>query len=500
MTNEKILVVDDEANIRLLCEQILIRHGYLPTCVESSRKALAAVSEESFDLLMTDISMPEMDGLQLLQSVREFQDDLPAIVITGHGRLDQAIRSLHLGAQAFIVKPFTQQELLQAIQETLEKNRLAKENMRLKLLMPLFEISQNLLLELNPSALFTQIARVASKETKSDQVVLMSLDDPDAALEVKASFPPLEETERSKKLLDLFNQVGLKSVENKEPIIFIEEEGASDIQGLLDEVGFSSFISIPLTCQGKISAVLNLFKRVGSVPYNQSDIELISILSGQAAIAIENARLFTGLEKSHFESMKALAQAIEAKDLYTRGHCDRMVEYALAIADRLGLSEEEKKHLGYGAALHDIGKIGIHELILNKSGKLTEREYEVMKGHPAMGAEIIKGVDFLSPVAPIIYYHQERYDGKGYPEGLSGEEIPVGARIIAILDTFDAMTSDRPYRKALPMEVAFSELRRCAGTQFDPKIVETLIAIIHEDQIKKHAHNKSTLTSKITPQ
>lgn len=480
MAHEKILVVDDEANIRLLCSEILSRHDYFPTCVDSPHRALRAVEEENFDLLMTDISMPEMDGLQLLQSVREFQQDLPAIIITGHGRLDQAIHSLHLGAQAFIVKPFTQQELLQAIQETLEKNRLTKENLRLRLLMPLFEISQNLLLEVNPTALFEQIVNVASKETKSDQAILILRDDASGALEIKAAFPPLDFHGDG---VDLFKKIGQKTIEAMEAIIHVEGgELDTACSQLLEKSGFSSLVSIPLSYQGKVPAVLSLFKRADGISYNQSDIELISILSGQAAIAIENAKLFDQLERSHFESMKALAQAIEAKDLYTRGHCDRMVEYALAIADRLGLSPEEKKHLGYGAALHDIGKIGIHELILNKSGKLTDKEYETMKAHPMLGAEIIKGVDFLSSVVPMIYYHQERYDGKGYPEGLSGEQIPIGARIIAILDTFDAMTSDRPYRKALPMEVAFAELRRCTGTQFDPNIVETLIKIIQEDQ------------------
>jgi len=486
MPREKILVVDDEANIRLLCNEILTRHDFIPTCVDSPSRALQVVEEETFDLLMTDISMPEMDGLQLLQSIREFQEDLPAIVITGHGRLDQAIHSLHLGAQAFIVKPFTQQELLQTIQETLEKNRLIKENLRLKLLMPLFEISQNLLLEVNPNALFEQIVHVASKETKSDQAILILRDDLSGALEMKAAFPPLSESNDG---VELFKRIGQKTIEAMEAMIHVEGGNSyPEYTELLQKRGFSSFVSIPLSYQGKVPAVLSLFKRTGGVPHNQSDIELISILSGQAVIAIENAKLFDQLERSHFESMKALAQAIEAKDLYTRGHCDRMVQYALAIADRLGLSAEEKKHLGYGAALHDIGKIGIHELILNKSGKLTDKEYEIMKDHPMLGAEIIKGVDFLNPVVPMIYYHQERYDGKGYPEGLSGEEIPIGARIIAILDTFDAMTSDRPYRKALPMEVAFAELRRCTGTQFDPKIVETLIQIIKEDKGNLHSH------------
>lgn len=487
MAQEKILVVDDEPNIRLLCEEILTRHGYIPTCFDTPHLALKAVENEHFDLLMTDISMPEMDGLQLLQSIREFQPDLPAIVITGHGRLDQAIQSLHLGAQGFIVKPFTQQELLQTIQETLEKNRLTKENFRLKLLLPLFEIGQDLLLETNPSALFEKIVQVASKESISDQGILLVRDGSSGELEMKASFPPFNGSEA---LLGPFKKIAHATTEKMESIVYgVGKQTQPENSHLLDQLEYASFISVPLAYQGKVPAVLILLKREGSAGYRPSDVEFISILSGQAVIAIENAKLFSELEKCHFESMKALAQAIEEKDLYTRGHCDRMVEYALAIADRLGLSAEEKKHLGYGAALHDIGKIGIHELILNKSGKLTDHEYEIMKAHPMMGAEIIKGVDFLNDVVPMIYYHQERYDGKGYPKGLVGEEIPVGARIIAILDTFDAMTSDRPYRKALPMEVAFAELRRCTGTQFDPKIVETLIEIIKED-MAKHSLSK----------
>ena len=285
MANEKILVVDDEPNIRLLCEEILSRHGYLPTCVHSGKMALQMAGDQTFDLLMTDISMPEMDGLQLLQSIRECQQDLPAIVITGHGRLDQAIHSLHLGAQGFIVKPFTQQELLQAIQETLEKTKLTKENLRLKLLMPLFEISQNLLLEVNPSALFEQIVQVASKETKSDQVVLMLKNDETSTLELKASFPYVSGPDST---LEMFRKVGLRTVEKKEPVLCLEEAAApAEYSDLLQGSEFCSFISVPLTYQGRIPAVLNLFKKKKSTAYNQSDIELISILSGQAVVAME---------------------------------------------------------------------------------------------------------------------------------------------------------------------------------------------------------------------
>ncbi|MFY9270365.1 MAG: HD domain-containing phosphohydrolase [Candidatus Manganitrophaceae bacterium] len=482
MANEKILVVDDEANIRLLCEEILTRNGYFPTCVETPMAALRAARGGEFDLLMTDISMPEMDGLELLGTIRETDEDLPAVIITGHGRLEQAIRSLHLGAQSFIVKPFTQQELLGAVHETLEKNRLMKENVRLKSFLPLFEISQNLHLEVNLPTLFEQLVTVALRETGSDQVVLLMEEEGADLPEIKAIFPPLDEAGRWRQR-KIFKKMARKVVERKE---VIRSEGAEPLDEenavFLARSGFSSFLSSPLHYEGKVSGVISLFKQAGRGFYRQSDVELISILSGQAVTAIENAKLFEQLEKSHFESMKALAQAIEAKDLYTRGHCDRMVKYALAVGDRLGLSLEEKKHLGYGAALHDIGKIGVHELVLNKRGKLTEKEYEMMKDHPMFGAEIIKGVEFLEPVAPMIYSHQERYDGLGYPLGLSGEAIPIGARIIAVLDTFDAMTSDRSYRRALPVDVAFSELRRCMGSQFDPQVVQAFIEMMQESQ------------------
>jgi HD-GYP domain-containing protein (c-di-GMP phosphodiesterase class II) len=198
----------------------------------------------------------------------------------------------------------------------------------------------------------------------------------------------------------------------------------------------------------------------------------------------ENSRLFEAMEMIHHDTVKALAQAIGVKDHYTGGHCDRMAEYALAVAGRFNLSALEKKVLAYAAALHDIGKIGIPETILNKTGKLTPEEYAIMKTHPEKGAMIVRGVDFLAPVIPLIYYHQECYDGRGYPAGLAGEEIPLGSRIVAVLDAFDAMTSDRPYRKALPIERAIAEIRRYSNQQFDPLVVDAFLEILKEQSLQ----------------
>lgn len=270
------------------------------------------------------------------------------------------------------------------------------------------------------------------------------------------------------------------------------------IQDAVKNGGFINFTShekdiyssmcIPISAKGEVIGVLSINSISKEKRFNDDNLKLMTIFSSQAASAIENARLFdevvkkaVELKESRFDSIKALAEALETKDVYTRGHSDRMVDYAIRIADRLGLSEEEKEYLRYGAILHDIGKIGIPDHILNKPGRLDNEEYDIMKSHPVKGADIIREISFLNPVVPMVLHHQERYDGKGYPSGLAGEDIPIGARIISVLDAYDAMMSDRPYRPAPGASRAIEELKRYSGTQFDPKVVSTFLDILAEE-------------------
>lgn len=257
------------------------------------------------------------------------------------------------------------------------------------------------------------------------------------------------------------------------------------LQGPIQEGGFRNYmehekdiassISIPLeTRDGLIGVVCITNKNAHS--YEDDDMRRLTLIAGNLSIALENARLFERIRAANLETMMALAQALETKDAYTRGHSERMVQRAEAVAERLGLPEVETELLRYSAILHDIGKIGIPDNILNKPDKLTDEEYRLIKEHPIKGAEIVKQVKALEPVASIILQHHERWDGKGYPQGLKGEAIPIEARIVSVLDAFDAMTSDRPYRKALPIERVIGELKRCSGTQFDPKVVDAFLA------------------------
>lgn len=189
------------------------------------------------------------------------------------------------------------------------------------------------------------------------------------------------------------------------------------------------------------------------------------------------------IEEQHIDlitSIKTLISVINAKDKYTYGHIERVVVYARMLAEKLELNEEEKKNLIYGAYMHDIGKINISKDILNKRMALTDEEWNILKQHPNEGVEIIKSVDSLQDISSVILYHHERYDGKGYPDNLKGEEIPYNARILTVVDSFDAMTSERPYNKRKTYGEAIDELRRCSGTQFDPKIAEAFIEVISD--------------------
>ncbi|MHB1664879.1 MAG: HD domain-containing phosphohydrolase [bacterium] len=211
-------------------------------------------------------------------------------------------------------------------------------------------------------------------------------------------------------------------------------------------------------------------------------LDFLSAVSDIIAVALSNAESLNAVEEAHFETINSMSEAIEARDEYTKNHGDRLVEYATSIAAKLGLNEIAIRDIKYGAVLHDVGKIGIRDSVLNKPGKLTDEEYEEIKKHPEIGFNLLKKIKFLAPVANIVLHHQERYDGKGYPEGLKGDSIPVGSRIVAVIDTFDAMTTDRPYRKALPKEKALQEIKKCSGTQFDPIIVNVFLKIISDEK------------------
>jgi HD-GYP domain-containing protein (c-di-GMP phosphodiesterase class II) len=244
-----------------------------------------------------------------------------------------------------------------------------------------------------------------------------------------------------------------------------------------------NIICVPVRVKEKIIGVLEAINKQERGGFNRADLSLFISLADQVAIALDNSRLYQELEEMFFQTTDSLADAIEKRDPYTGGHTQRVTQYSLAIAKYLQLNALEKKWLKITSVLHDIGKVGIEDQILKKPDRLSPAESEMIKRHCNIGVEIIKHIRQLRDSIPGVKYHHEQLDGKGYPNGLKGEEIPVLAKIIAVADTFDAMTTDRPYRIAMEREAAVKELEKCSGTQFDEKVVEAFIQAYQKGEI-----------------
>jgi HD-GYP domain-containing protein (c-di-GMP phosphodiesterase class II) len=248
----------------------------------------------------------------------------------------------------------------------------------------------------------------------------------------------------------------------------------------------TSVLAVPLVVGGELLGVYR-FVRKGGEPLNGRDGDLANMFLRHLSLALENKSMVANREKFYLELVQTLADILDSRDASSQGQTKRARRLARAIGQELEMPEEFIYYLEFAALMHDIGKIAIDEALLRKPGKLTEQEMEIVKKHPELGYKILAPVSMLAPVAPMVLYHQEWFNGKGYPEGLSGEEIPLGARIVAILDAWCAMTSARPWRPAMSKEEAIKEIVKGAGSQFDPRVVEAFLAVLDRQSVAVEA-------------
>jgi HD-GYP domain-containing protein (c-di-GMP phosphodiesterase class II) len=256
---------------------------------------------------------------------------------------------------------------------------------------------------------------------------------------------------------------------------------------------FKSYIGVPLIGKGEIKGVLEVYKRTEINP--SSDwLNFLHTLAGQAAIAIDNVQLFKNLQRSNQEltlaydnTLAGWGRALELRDKETQGHTSRVVKLTLELARRMGIKGERLTHIMRGALLHDIGKMGIPDRILNKPGPLTQEEWDIMKQHPQFAFDLMNPIPYLRPALEIPYGHHERWDGSGYPLGLKGEEIPLAARIFAAVDIWDALHNERVYREAWPEKKVLEYLKKTAGIELDPDVVEKFLELIEDEYYNNQA-------------
>lgn len=239
-----------------------------------------------------------------------------------------------------------------------------------------------------------------------------------------------------------------------------------------------NIVGAPLLFKNDAIGLIEAVNKVNKEKFDESDKKILTSLANLAAIAIKNAQYYLELQDLFLSTVKSLSAAIDAKDPYTKGHSERVTKYSIKLAKELKFDNEFIKQLEWAASLHDIGKIGIDEVILSKPGKLNDREYNIIKTHPLIGESIMKPIREFKAILPGIRNHHERWDGKGYPDRIAKESIPLMARIIALADTYDAMTSNRPYRSRVQTDIALNEIHNCMGTQFDPNLTKIFVKII----------------------
>ena len=474
--SNRIMVVDDEQVIRDVLSDFFTSENFVVESVSSGEDAMRELESKHYDLVLTDMKMPGISGIDLLRQIKERKLDTLVIIMTGFGTVDTAVAAMKLGAFDYINKPFKLDELIQVIRRAMNSQRLERENIRLKEVMNLYELSEAVNQSLNLENVLRVIAETAIKELGADQVsiLLEQEEEFDTRLTEQYIYPEPDDTQPDG-FGSIDNEQVMKRLENKPYFIIPGTQAKKFFTKHPDRHGLSCLLCVPLRIKEHTVGSVNVYSYRQNYRFSEGQAKLLVILADRAAQAIENARLYQNLRRTFRETIEGLVSALEAKDKYTSGHSRRVTEYALLLARALKLTPNELEKIEWAGLLHDIGKIGIRLESLNKPGKITKQEHEMFKDHTTMAKQIIEQIHFLKDIVPVVYHHHEYWDGTGYPSGIKGDQIPLGARILTIADSYDAMTSDRPYRKALEQKEAVKELRRCEGTQFDASLVEIFV-------------------------
>jgi response regulator RpfG family c-di-GMP phosphodiesterase len=487
----RILVVDDERVIREILAEFLSLEGFSVNTVEDGEKALTELRLHPYDLLITDLKMPRLSGLQLLEKIEAERLGVLTVLMTGFGTVETAIEAMKKGAYDYLLKPFKVEEVIHVVERALYRQRLQAENIRLREALTIYKVSEAIALSHDIDRILDVVLRAAIDEVKADVATLHLLDPRTGNYEERVRLvandghaPSGLPSPAFSLLTEQFSAgVPILAHGGKASRFFTESSPAAEL---------ASFVAVPLQVRGRMVGVLNVFSFTAGKKFDEGHRKMLAVLASRAASAIENARLYDDLRATNADLVSAnqsleevfqqtvagFAQALEESDMYTRGHSERVAVYSEVLARGLTMPEAEVRRIVQAGVMHDVGKIGVRYDMLNKPGKLTPEEIQVFRQHPEKGKRILEPVPCLHGLIDGCWCHHEFWDGGGYPRGLSGHNIPVVGRIVSIADAYDAMTSDRAYRRALSHEVAVGEIERCAGTQFDPELADAFVKLI----------------------
>ncbi len=497
----KILLVDDEDGILDVTEVYFEKKGYQVYTAGNGEKALDIVNQEKIDCVFTDINMPVMDGLELAEQIRHIDSTLPVVVMTGYPSLENTIQTLKNGVVDYLIKPVNLGQMELTLRKILRERELFVENLILKeeverrerlrllnneLVKKVEEVNTlNRIMEdfaaIDSSyEIFNKVVRLAVEELKAELVFFHVYSEQNNSLVLVDKAGAENKKKPASYSMDIPEQEKAFIIESlgsdHKPCLIADASGIPSMEGQVH-----SFMVAPLKIRDKIFGIVSAYIFQGPHFFEGESLYYLSFITQKAASGIESIALYENIYENLFSTLFAFVTAIEVRDLYTRKHSTRVAKVAHIIAEAMECTKEELEIINVAGSLHDIGKIGIRDEILLKPGCLTEDEYEKIKEHPVIGADIISKLGLWDREAKIIRHHHERFDGKGYPDGLKGEQIPKLARILSVADCYDAMASDRAYRKKMDKNVVLEIILKNSGAQFDPDVVDSFLQVADQD-------------------
>jgi response regulator RpfG family c-di-GMP phosphodiesterase len=480
-----VLVVDDEPNILRVVSEMLEDEPYNLIPAYSVAEARSILPRQNINIILTDLLLGDGTGEEILEEARRIHPDCQVILMTGRPTIQNAIRMLKKGVYDYLAKPFGMETLTSTLRRAEEKIKLEKENYRLREMMSLHQISDAMGKTTELDDLLELILKSTIGEFEAEIASIYFLSDKSGDIELKASIGD-EDSALRQLVDDNCMEIMNATITTGNPIIFSDPDSGFSS----DDIAFKSCICHPLMAGGRTIGAILVVRVKNSHPFSNGQLTGLGILASKAAIAIEKSNLYEDLKETYFATVESLANAIEARDTYTRGHTERVYKLSQILAAELGWSEDELGDLRIGGILHDIGKIGVPDSILKKSGPLTDEEFEIMKKHPEAGVHMVEGIPFLKTALPYILYHHERHDGNGYPHGLKGHNIPKPGRLLAVVDTIDAVTSNRSYREGRSLKEAIEEIKKNSGTQFDPEVVAACVDAYEQGKLDLLFNNR----------
>jgi putative nucleotidyltransferase with HDIG domain len=481
-----ILIVDDEPSLREVAGEYFQVKGYTVLTAADGIEALSLMESRKVDCCLSDIDMPRMDGLQLAERIRQLDSSIPVVIMTGYPSLENTISTLKNGVVDFLIKPVNLNQMELSVRRVMRERDLFLRNLLLTKEVEgkhrLEKINRELEHKVEELYTINRIMSDFAGAGTSDEVLQRVID---LSLEItratesrffvltSENTPPFEILATSAATVEpSVLPLVADTARDALPMLIAENGG---VKALPADV--ASFAAVPMKIRDKVFGVLATAVRSGDERLDEKDLYYLSFMNQSAARAIESLALYENIYENLFSTLFAFVKAVEARDSYTQQHSNRVTELALEISRVMGCSSEERDILRFAGPLHDIGKIGIPDDILLKPGPLSPMEFERIKAHPVIGAGIIGQLGLWEREQQIVRWHHERYDGTGYPDGLAGDEIPLLARILAVADAFDAMSSNRIYREAMDEAQILDNLKKGAGSQFDPAVVEAFMIV-----------------------